>query len=262
MSAVSMCRADLEAKLRARKLDRTLVPVAGRMTLAAPETASTGIPAVDRQLGGGLPVGQCSEIVGPRSSGRTSVLLSVLAAATRRDERVALVDTFDAFDPESAAAAGVGLDKVLWVRGSGCTPAFPFMASRQSGTDRAIERALKAVNLVLQAGGFGVVALDLADAPSTALRRIPFTTWMRLQRVLDGQQTAALVVGNTPMCRSAGGVSIVLAPAAAGAHGLWASSMPSHLFLGLDTEMRVLRVQRVSGAEDEAVRMTASARVA
>lgn len=256
-------RADLEAALRARKLDRTLVPVGGRLTVAALETVPTGVPEMDRQLGGGLPVGQVSEIVGPRSSGRTGLALAVLAAATRREEHVALVDTFDVFDPECAAAAGVDLGRMLWVRGDGCTPAFPFLASRQSGADRAIERALKALNLIVQAGGFGFVVLDLADAPVTALRRIPAATWLRLQRVLDGQPSVGLVLANAPMSRSAGGVSVVLTPAAdSRVPGLWASSMPSHLFLGMATEMRVQRVQRVSGAEGTPVRMTAAARVA
>jgi hypothetical protein len=264
MSAVATCRADLEALLQTRKLDRTLVPLAGRMASALPETVPTGVPAVDTQLGGGLPVGQLSEIVGPRSSGRTSLLMALLAAATRRNERAALIDTFDTFDPESAAAAGVALDKLLWVRGDGSTPAFPFLASRQNGTERALDRALKAVNLVLQAGGFGVVVLDVADTPALALRHIPFTTWKRLQRVLDGQPTVGLVLGNAPMSRSAGGVSLVLQPVATAAKvpGQWGMSMPSHVFRGFDTEMRVLRVQRVSGLESAPVRVSATALVA
>ena len=259
MSAVATCRADLEALLQARKLDRTLVPVAGRMTWTAPESAPTGVAEVDRHLGGGLPVGQFSEIVGPRSSGRTSLLMAMLAAATRRDDRVALVDTFDTFDPESAAAAGLDLSKMLWIRGDGSTAAFPFMATRQNGTDRAIDRALKATNLILQAGGFGMVVLDLADAPALALRRIPFTTWKRLQRILDGQQTVGVVVGNTPMSRSAGGVSLVLQPVATSGRvpGQWTMTMPSHVFQGLDTELRALRVQRMSGEDGTPVRMTA-----
>jgi hypothetical protein len=260
----AICRADLEAMLRTRKLDRTLVPVAGPLAGGPLETTPTGVPSLDGQLGGGLPVGHLSEIVGPRSSGRTSLLMALLATATRQGERVAVIDTFDVFDPESAVAAGVDLASVLWVRGDGSTPAFPFMASRQNGTDRAIERALKATNLVLQAGGFGVVVLDLAETPAVALRRIPFPTWKRLQRVLEGQQTVGVVLGNTPMSRSAGGVSIVLEPVASPARvpGQWASSMPSHVFEGFDMDMRVLRVQRVSGREGDLVRMTASALVA
>jgi len=264
MSAAVACRADLEATLRARKLDRTLVPVAGRLSGAAAETMPTGVDAVDRHLGGGFPVGQFSEIVGPRSSGRTSLLLTLFAAATQRGDRVAIVDPFDTFDPESAALAGVALDHVLWVRGEGSTSVFPFLNNRQNVTERALERALKATNLILQAGGFGIVVLDLADAPATALRALPFTTWKRLQRVLDGQQTVGLVLGNTPMSRSAGGVSLVLQPVTTGLRvpGQWALSVPSRVFQGLDTDLRVLRVQRVSGAEDRPVRLSAAARVA
>ena len=70
----------------------------------------TGVTALDARLGGGFPRGQLSELVGPRSSGRTSLLLQMLAAATARGELVALVDALDMFDVESAAAAGVDLD--------------------------------------------------------------------------------------------------------------------------------------------------------
>jgi hypothetical protein len=208
------CRADVEALLRSKKLDRTLVPMA---TAGAPgvmfqETVKIGLFELDQQLGGGLPLGQMSEIVGPRSSGRTSLLMAILAAATSRGEMVALVDTFDLFDPESAAAAGVDLHRMLWVRGDPCAPAFPLMANRQAGADRAIARALKATNLILQSGVFGVMALDLADAPPQALRRVPQTSWLRFQRVLEGQEAVGVIVGSAPMSRSAGGVSISLHP--------------------------------------------------
>ena len=207
------CRADVEALLRARKLDRTLVPVTATSgATVVPETIPTGVPHLDQQLGGGIPVGHFSEIVGPRSSGRTSLLFSLLATLTGRGELVALVDTFDAFDAESAAGAGVRLENLLWVRGDTCTPAFPLMASRQTGADRSIERAVKAANLVLQAGGFSLVALDLADAPVQVLRRIPMNTWMRLQRVIEGQPAAGVVLSSAPLSRSAGGVSLLLQP--------------------------------------------------
>ena len=120
------CRADVEALLRNKKLDRTLVPVVTAMGMAAaqvPDAIKTGVSGLDQQLGGGLPLGQMSEVVGPRSSGRTSLLMAILAAATGRGELVALVDTFDVFDPGTAAAAGVTLDQMLWVRGDTCTPA-------------------------------------------------------------------------------------------------------------------------------------------
>ena len=208
------CRADVEALLRNKKLDRTLVPMGttGAAGVVLQETVKTGLFELDQQLGGGLPLGQMSEIVGPRSSGRTSLLMAILAAATSRGEMVALVDTFDLFDPESAAAAGVDLHRMLWVRGDPCAPAFPLLANRQAGADRAITRALKATNLILQSGVFGVMALDLADAPPQALRRVPMTTWLRFQRVLEEQEAVGVIVGSAPMSRSAGGVSVSLHP--------------------------------------------------
>src|SRR5216683_2126053 len=80
-----------------------------------PEMISSGIREID-ELAGGLPRGCLSEICGPASSGRTSVLLSALAVATRRQEVCALVDTTDALDAVSAAATGVELERLLWIR--------------------------------------------------------------------------------------------------------------------------------------------------
>src|SRR5215472_16290935 len=75
----------------------------------------SGISEVDSAIGG-LPRGALTEIVGEASSGRTSLLLSILSEATGRQETCALVDAEDAFDPHSAAAAGVLLDRLIWVR--------------------------------------------------------------------------------------------------------------------------------------------------
>jgi hypothetical protein len=73
-----------------------------------------------------------------------------------------------------------------------------------------VEQAVKALMLILQAGNFGCVVLDVADAPGEAIRRLPFTTWLRLQRVLEGSQTACLLVGTEPMARSSAGLSVKL----------------------------------------------------
>ena len=81
----------------------------------APEMVSSGIAALDA-LAGGLPRGCLTEICGPASSGRTTLLLAALAAATRRGEFCVVVDASDALDPHSVAAAGVDLDRLLWVR--------------------------------------------------------------------------------------------------------------------------------------------------
>src|SRR2546425_1290241 len=79
------------------------------------ESVPTGIAPLDA-LTGGLPRGAITEFFGPPSSGRTSAMISILAEATARDEVCALVDGNDAFDPKSAAAAGVELNRLLWVR--------------------------------------------------------------------------------------------------------------------------------------------------
>src|SRR5579863_10380889 len=83
-----------------------------------PQMVSSGVRELDA-LTGGLPRGCLTEICGPASSGRTSILLAALAAATQRQEVCALVDISDAFNPLSAAAAGVNFEKMLWVRCGG-----------------------------------------------------------------------------------------------------------------------------------------------
>ena len=217
----------LESALRARKLDRTLTTA-----LAEPERrdpAPLDVAALDRCLRGGLARGQLSEIAGPCSSGRTSLLLTLLAASTRRGEIAAVIDTCDRLDPQSVIAAGVELDRLLWVRGDATGP-----------IDRAIDRALKALTLVLQAGGFGIVALDLADVPPLALKRLPFTTWMRVQRIVEGRDTACVLVVPEPLARSAGGVTLALASRA-----MWAGqSERSRRFDGLDVGVRFVSPRR------------------
>jgi hypothetical protein len=77
---------------------------------------------------------------------------------------------------------------------------------------RVIDRAVKSFGLIAQAGGFGVVALDLADVPMPALRRLPFTTWFRLQRLIEGSQTVGILLAPEPLGRSARGVTVRLGP--------------------------------------------------
>ena len=92
-----------------------VVPASRLDVRPAPEMVSSGIPQLD-SLTGGLARGCLTEICGTASSGRTSVLLFALARATQRGEVCALVDASDAFDPASAAAAGMEMSRLLWVR--------------------------------------------------------------------------------------------------------------------------------------------------
>ena len=202
--------AAVEAALRYRKLDRTLtsaLPLLERIDASA--QMATGIERLDACLRGGLPRGQLCELTGPRSSGRTALLLQLIGAATARGEIAALVDTCDRLDVESALAAGVDLDRLLWIRGVAAQPAGPSVPAHTLA-DRLVERALKALNLVLQAGGFGVVAIDVADIPIVTLKRLPLTTWMRVQRTLEGSETTCVLVTPEPLARSAGGLTLSL----------------------------------------------------
>src|SRR6266850_1360888 len=166
-----LARADLESLLRTRRLDRTLTTALPPLDPAGiPDDyacAPTGHTALDARLSGGFPRGQLSEIVGPR-------------------------------------AAGVQLDRLLWIRGH--VVSNPGMC--RDLNQRALEQAIRAFTLVLQAGNFGIVAFDVGEAPMDAIRRLPFTTWMRLQRLIEGSPTAGVLVGSDSMARSSAGLTL------------------------------------------------------
>ena len=106
--------------------------------------------------------------------------------------------------------------------------------------DRAVDRALKALNLVLQAGGFAYVAIDLADVPPAALARIPFTTWLRVQRIIEGSDTACVLVAPQPLARSAGGLTLTLT-----ARARWTGDADrSRHLTGADLTVRVVSPRR------------------
>ena len=258
---MALARADLESLLRDRQLDRTLTtalpPVDPRDAHAL---APSGIRALDARLGGGFPRGQLSELVGPRSSGRTSLLLQMMAAATARGECVALVDALDMLDVESAAAAGVDFDRLLWIRGHIVT----HQGLCRELNQRALEQAIRAFTLVLQAGNFGLVVFDVAEAPADAVRRLPFTTWLRLQRMVEGSQTACVLVGSEAMARSSAGLTLKCGLRIADC-GLDCGVSPTDgrrftgaLFDGLDVQARIVRA-RAREQEEACVALSTSA---
>ena len=140
---------------------------------------------------GGFPQGCLTEVFGPSSSGRTSLMLTVMAQASCRREVCALVDSSDTFDPASAAAAGVALEQLLWVRCGGNA-----------------EHALKATDLLVQAGGFGLVVMDLADTPVGTARRISMTSWFRLRRAVEHTPTVLLVVEQQPHAKTCASLTL------------------------------------------------------
>jgi RecA/RadA recombinase len=226
----------LESLLEARKLDRTITREAGESI----PVFSSGIQALDDVLEGGWRQGEVSEVVGPRSSGRTTVLVAAMASATTAGGIVGLVDTVDRFDPAGAAKAGVDLDRVLWVRG----PQIGVEQSRATLIDRSVHQALRAADLLIRAGGFTIVAFDVADIPPRYLRGLPHTTWMRLAHANAGQPTVCLLVGEAAMGRSARGATLEL-----GAAGRWTGASPqSRRLTGLDIQARVRDARHAIGA--------------
>jgi hypothetical protein len=175
---------------------------------AAPLTVSTGVAALDA-LTGGWPRGALSEISGAASSGRTGVMLAALAGATRREEACALVDASDNFDPASAAAAGMDLERLLWVRCGGSNGA-PLRKDQQRGALGRLEQVLKVTDLLLQGGGFGMVVLDLGDVPTESVRRVPLTSWFRFRRSVEPTATVLLVVEREPCARTCASLVIRL----------------------------------------------------
>jgi len=193
MPPTATLRAQVESSLGER-LSSTLL----LREKTAPLTISTGVGALDA-LTGGLPRGALSEITGPASSGRTGVMLAALAGTTRRDESCALVDASDSFDPVSAAAAGVDLDRLLWVR---CSETSAQKQTKRRSTLGRLEQVLKVTDLLLQGGGFGMVALDLGDIPVASARRVPLTSWFRFRRAVEPTATVLLVIEREPCAKT------------------------------------------------------------
>lgn len=304
-------RADTDVRRRAVSSDTLAIPGVRTATnlevRPAPEMVPFGIPSLDA-LTGGVPRGALTEMVGPASSGRTSVMMALMAEVTRRQEVCALVDVTDSFDPASAEAAGVDLRRVLWVRcgkgstqhsavsnqrevrseklevgsalaqgataqtstygddvqraiTSGCFEAsrgrrepavqtmnrvappakniswsihenydsrlrhamvnggesykgrmpWPaparnvdrlipqrvtprnFAVAQKAKWDR-LDQALKALDLLIQSGGFGLVIVDLGDIPAEQARRIPLTSWFRFRRAVENTPTILMVL--------------------------------------------------------------------
>lgn len=277
MHSASAIRLQIEAAL-AQRIPSALTP-APRVTQPV---AATGVAEVDALLDGGLPVGAIIEFVGPECSGRTSLALAFLSRVTRTGSVAAWVDVLNAFDPESAAAAGVELDRLLWVRcgaaaakaqpeighrftlpekylvplkglhGGGCgrhprgevkglaqavsgllrpeaiaprcsepqrrmrrerevfspaqQPSAPKPTLRtQSGKPWArIEQALRVTDLLLQAGGFAAIVLNLGGIGPEYASRMPLATWFRYRAAAERARTSLLLLTQHSCARSAG----------------------------------------------------------
>ncbi|MFZ0888881.1 MAG: ATPase domain-containing protein [Candidatus Binataceae bacterium] len=182
----------------------------GRELTRKERRLSSGLISLDTLIGGGIVRGRISEIVGPSGSGKTSLAARFIAAATRRGEAAAWIDLAGAFDPASAAASGVDLPRTLWVH--------PAAASSGAGRARDPERPFpffrnqvekkfqRAIELVLKAGGFGVVVVDFGNGARALLQ----STALRIARLAERAGTAVIVLGSHRMCGTFAALSLAL----------------------------------------------------
>jgi hypothetical protein len=229
MPTAAALRLEIEHALE-RKFPAALTPAPRAMY----EVAATGIRAVDELLRGGLPVGAISELTGAVSSGRTSLALQFVAQRTAEGRACAWVDVSDAFDPESAAANGVRLRQVLWVRCGTRDQGTKGTRERESGVDgirshpkvrrdaanfrmghpmswkrpewARLEQGMRATDLLLQAGGFAAIVMDLGDTAPEQATRIPLATWFRYRQAAERTQCSLVVVGTRGYAQSAAAV--------------------------------------------------------
>lgn len=191
MASLAVIRAQVESRLP------------GALTVyerPSPEVFPTGIATLDEQVRG-IPQGALTQIHAPLnfSSGKTALLVSLMAQVTRREQFCALVDAGDCFDPQSAEAAGVNLARVLWVRCS---------AQRRL---KPLEQAFKAADILAQNGGFALMAVDLGNIDEKLVRKVPLTTWFRFARVVEKMPAALVFLMSYPAAQSCAGLTLRLA---------------------------------------------------
>ena len=269
MITAATVRRQIEAALE-KRIPSALTPAPKIRSAVHP----TGIEALDELLKGGFPLGTLSELVGPECSGRTSIALSFLAQMTQEERVCAWIDVSNALDPASAAAAGVDLRRLLWLRcgvasartrpanykfelpekylvaptakkglhGGGfgrhprqevrglsnavggllepeamiprCAEPQPRMRSRQeivapsplraqvpahrpytaSKPWPRLEQALRSADLLLQAGGFSAIVLDMGSLAPEFVSRVPLATWYRYRAAAERTQSSILIL--------------------------------------------------------------------
>jgi len=205
----------------------------GGETLPPPQArCPTGLPDLDRLLGGGFPRARLSEIHGPASSGRTSLALALLATITGAEpgaeQLAAIVDASDAFDPRSAAAAGVELPRLLWARA------------------RTPREALRSTERLLQTEGIPLVLLDFVGCAQVPRES---ASWLRLSRLAASSESALVLLSEERLAGAHAELALELQ--AAGAHF---SDTPA-LLERLESRVRLVRHRTDPGALSEARRV-------
>ncbi len=177
----------------------------------------TALAPINALLEGGIPRGRISEIVGRRSSGKTSLAAAFISAATRHGEVAAVIDLANAFDPSTMAEAGVDLSRVLWAavpasnavweRATEDLQSSSYFRGAKTRVDNSMRSFLRAAEMVLEAGGFGLLVMDFGDRGFT----LPSSSALRLARMAERSGTAVLVVAPRPVCGTFAALSLELA---------------------------------------------------
>jgi hypothetical protein len=227
MTSIAIIRAQVENKLPGAL--RSYQRIEG-------QRIPTGIASLDAMTGG-LPRGALTQICasGNASVGRTTLLVSTVAQLTRNQECCAWIDAADTFDPESAAAAGVDLSRLLWVR---CDP------SRRL---KPLEQAFKAADILVHNGGFGLITLDLGSIAEPSLRKVPLTTWFRFARVMEKMPAALVALTSYPAAKSCAGMTLVLADsqdAWTNRADIYHARLFSHVSSGIEMDVRMQKPVR------------------
>jgi recombination protein RecA len=237
MSSVSIIRSQVESKLPGA-LSPYVPP--------EPEMLTTGIEALDCTIGG-IPKRGLTQICAPSgvSTGRTTLLLSFLEKVTSREEFSALVDASDCFDPASAEAAGVDLSRLLWVR---C----------ESGRRmRPLEQAFRAADIIVQNGGFGLIAVDLGNIEERLVRKVPLSTWFRFARVIERMPTALVFLLSYPAAQSCSALTLHLKVRETRWQGSEKLSH-AHFLSGLECEFEIGRSRMRKPVQSAPQRFTAT----
>ena len=203
-------------------------------------TIPTGVPQID-SVTGGIPASALTEICGSSlaSSGKTTVLISLLAQATQ-NYFCALVDTEDSFDPASALAAGVHFSRLLWVR-----------CGKNQFRLKPMEQAFKTADMLLQSGGFGLIVVDLSSLSERLVRKVPLTTWFRFSRVIEKQRAALVFLAQQPHATSCAGLVLNLKAKPAE----WSGKLLTHFNL----EAEVVRTREKKHAQSTKPNFSAQA---
>ncbi len=150
------------------------------------EAIPTGSLGIDIALGiGGLPKGRIIEIYGPESSGKTTLALSVIAQAQKRNGTCAFIDAEHALDPSYAKKIGVDIENLL-------------VSQPDSG-----EQALEIADTLVRSGAIDVMVVDSVAAlvPKAELEGEMGDAHMGLQARLMSQAlrklTATVARSNT-----------------------------------------------------------------